>query len=50
MKIETNIQRTDIIFGKVFLYRFASIFLPKTTIRVRGQMQAVITYYTVILK
>ena len=43
MKIETNIQRTDIIFGKVFLYRFASIFLPKTiTIRVRGQMQAVI--------
>ena len=26
MKIATNIQRTGIIFGKVFLYRFASIF------------------------
>ena len=26
MKIVTNIQRKDITFGKVFLYRFASIF------------------------
>ena len=45
MKLDPNIQRTDITVGKVFLHRFASIFLPKTTIpsiRVRGQMQAVI--------